>query len=142
MNFNAFIAQLTFKQADISFAIVVGLSLIFIFIFLFGYFLKVKRTASPNATPQIKGVSVIIACRNDKKHIEKNLPQWLAQDYPWQAAEHANRIMDFRDKFGEDRVIDVHYGDLMRKPIETMRTLYKALGDDFTPQAQASMQAR
>lgn len=82
MNFNAFIAQLTFKQADISFAIVVGLSLIFIFIFLFGYFLKVKRTASPNATPQINGVSVIIACRNDKKHLEKNLPQWLAQDYP------------------------------------------------------------
>ena len=40
---------------------------------------------------------------------------------------------------GEDRVIDVHYADLMRNPIETMRKLYAALGDEFTPQAQASM---
>ena len=66
---------------------------------------------------------------------------WLGTNYPWQAVEHAARIMDFRDKFGEDRVIDVHYADLMRRPIETMRTLYRALGDDYTPQAEAGMQA-
>ena len=29
----------------------------------------------------------------------------------------------------------------MRSPIETMRKLYAALGDEFTPEAQASMQA-
>jgi len=66
--------------------------------------------------------------------------QYLGADCSYQAAEHANRIMDFRDKFGEDRVIDVHYGDLMRQPIATMRTLYKALGDAFTPQAEKGMQ--
>jgi hypothetical protein len=66
---------------------------------------------------------------------------WIAQDMPWQAVLHADRIMDFRDRAGEDRVVDVHYADLMRSPIETMRKLYAALGDDFTAQAQASMQA-
>lgn len=66
--------------------------------------------------------------------------EWIAEDMPWQAVLHAERIMDFRDRHGEDRVIDVHYADLMRSPIETMRTLYAALGDAFTPEAQASMQ--
>jgi hypothetical protein len=66
--------------------------------------------------------------------------EWIAQDMPWQAVLHADRIMDFRDKHGEDRVIDIHYADLMRNPIETMRKLYASLGDEFTPEAQASMQ--
>jgi hypothetical protein len=65
--------------------------------------------------------------------------QWLGENCSWQAAEHANRIMDFRDRFGEDRVIDVHYADLMRRPIETMRQLYAGLGDAFTAEAEASM---
>lgn len=65
---------------------------------------------------------------------------YIGQNCLLQAKEHANRIMDFRDKFGEDRVIDVHYNDLMQKPIDTMRTLYKSLGDDFTGAAESSMQ--
>ncbi|HET8880638.1 MAG TPA: sulfotransferase, partial [Solimonas sp.] len=65
--------------------------------------------------------------------------QWLGENCSWQAAEHANRIMDFRDRFGEDRVVDVHYADLMRRPIETMRQLYAGLGDAFTAEAEASM---
>jgi hypothetical protein len=65
---------------------------------------------------------------------------WIAEDMPWQAVLHAERIMDFRDRHGEDRVIDVHYADLMRNPIDSMRKLYAALGDEFTPEAQASMQ--
>jgi hypothetical protein len=66
---------------------------------------------------------------------------YVGQNCLHQAAEHANRIMDFRDKFGEDRVIDVHYNELMTQPIEAMRNLYKALGDDFTAEAEAGMQA-
>ena len=66
---------------------------------------------------------------------------WVGENYPWQAVQHANRIMDFRDRFGEDRIIDVHYADMMRQPIETMRKLYAALGDEFTPEAEASIQA-
>jgi hypothetical protein len=67
--------------------------------------------------------------------------EWLAENCPWQAVQHANRIMDARDALGEERIIDVHYADLMREPIETMRKLYKALGDEFTPAAESGMRA-
>ena len=53
----------------------------------------------------------------------------------------ADRAMDARDRIGEGRIIDVQYGELMREPIATMRTLYKALGDEFTEGAEAGMQA-
>jgi hypothetical protein len=67
--------------------------------------------------------------------------EWLGQNCSWQAAQHANRIMDTRDKLGEDRIVDVHYADLMRQPLETMRTVYKALGDEFTPAAESGMRS-
>ena len=67
--------------------------------------------------------------------------EWLAENYPWQAAQHANRVMDTREKIGHDRIIDVHYADLVRDPMGTMRNLYKALGDAFTPEAEAGMRA-
>lgn len=67
--------------------------------------------------------------------------EWISQDMPWQGVEHLNRIMDARDRLGEERIIDVHYADVMRRPIETMRRLYAALGDDFTPEAEGGMQA-
>lgn len=66
--------------------------------------------------------------------------EWLAEDYPWQAVEHANRIMDFRDKHGEDKIIDVHYADLTSDPMGTMKKLYAALGDEFTTEAEAGIQ--
>ncbi len=66
--------------------------------------------------------------------------EWLGQNYPKQAAEHANRAMDARDAIGEDRIIDVHYADMMRDPIGTMRRVYAQLGDDFTTEAEVGMQ--
>jgi Sulfotransferase family len=66
---------------------------------------------------------------------------WLASNYSWQAVEHANRIMDFRDKHGEDKIIDVHYAELMTNPIGTLKKLYKQLGDELTPAAEAEIQA-
>lgn len=65
---------------------------------------------------------------------------WVGENYSWQTAQHANRIMDFRRRHGEDRIIDVNYADLMRQPMEAMRQLYQALGDTFTPEAEASIQ--
>ncbi len=67
--------------------------------------------------------------------------KWLAEDYPWQAAEHANRIMDFRDKFGEDKIIDVHYADLIDDPMAAIRKVYGALGDFFSGEAEAGIQS-
>ncbi|MDR3417269.1 MAG: sulfotransferase [Nevskia sp.] len=67
--------------------------------------------------------------------------QWLGRNCSFQAAEHAKRIMDARDKLGKDRIVDVHYGELMRDPIGTMRRLYVALGDPFTVAAESGMRA-
>jgi len=72
---------------------------------------------------------------------EKDHANWISENYFWQAIEHANRIMDAREKLGHDRIIDVHYADLVRNPLPTMRTLYKALGDEFTPEAEARVNA-
>lgn len=66
--------------------------------------------------------------------------EYIGENCLYQAAEHANRVMDFRDKHGEDRVIDVHYADLMNDPISAMRKLYTSLGDDFTEAAESGMQ--
>ncbi|MEO7247412.1 MAG: sulfotransferase [Novosphingobium sp.] len=73
-------------------------------------------------------------------HMGRIDAEWLGQDYPWQCAEHANRIMDFRDKFGEDRVIDVHYADLLSDPVGETKKLYAKLGDEWTATAEAGIQ--
>ena len=65
---------------------------------------------------------------------------WIAENCTYQAYEHANRIMDVRDKIGADQIIDVHYADLMTNPIAAMRKLYASLGDAFTPAVEAAMQ--
>lgn len=67
--------------------------------------------------------------------------EWIGQDMSFQAGEHARRIMDSRARIGHDRIIDVHYADLMRDPMATVRQLYSALGDAFTPQAEGAMQS-
>jgi hypothetical protein len=66
---------------------------------------------------------------------------WVSKNYSWQAVEHAERIMNSRETLGEDRIVDVHYADMLRNPIPTMRKLYAALGDDFTPEIEAAMQS-
>jgi hypothetical protein len=67
--------------------------------------------------------------------------EWISQNYPWQAVQHSDRIMDARAAIGKDRIIDVHYADLMREPMETMRKLYESLGDELTPAAESGMRA-
>ncbi|MBM3938372.1 MAG: hypothetical protein FJ333_06940, partial [Sphingomonadales bacterium] len=71
MNFDAFIQQLTFERSDFSFAIVVGLAMIFVLIFLFGYFLRVKRTESQSVNSNAPGISVIVVSCNAKAQLEK-----------------------------------------------------------------------
>jgi hypothetical protein len=38
-------------------------------------------------------------------------------------------------------MVDVHYADLMRDPLQTMRALYRSLGDDFSAAAENAMRA-
>lgn len=72
-------------------------------------------------------------------HMGKIDGEWLGENYSWQAAEHAERIMDFRDKYGEDKIIDVHYADLVNDPVGETRRLYAKLGDEWPPQAEAGI---
>ncbi len=67
--------------------------------------------------------------------------EWLRENCTFQAVEHANRVMDYRERRGEDSMIDVHYADLTVDPIGTMRRLYAGLGDDFMPETEAAMRA-
>jgi hypothetical protein len=67
--------------------------------------------------------------------------EWLGEDYPWQAQQHAERGMDFRDRHGENRVIDVHYADMIGDPMGTMKRLYAQLGDEWTAEAETGIQA-
>jgi hypothetical protein len=66
---------------------------------------------------------------------------FIGENCTYQAKLHVDRIMDFRERHGEDRIVDSHYADLMADPLEYMRGIYKALGDDFTPEAEAAMKA-
>ena len=75
------------------------------------------------------------------RHVGHADNRWIGQNYPAQAALHANRIMDVRDEIGENRIYDLHYASVMRDPIGTMRDLYAWLGDDYTPEAEAAMRA-
>ena len=65
--------------------------------------------------------------------------EWIAQNCTFQAVEHARRIMDFRDRHGEDSIIDVHYADLKDDPLGGMKRLYAALGDAWTDEAEQGM---
>jgi hypothetical protein len=86
------------------------------------------------------GSLMSIISLNHMGHMGKVDTEWLAEDYPWQAAEHANRIMDFREKYGEDKIIDVHYADLVDDPVGETKKLYAKLGDEWTAQAEAGIQ--
>ncbi len=67
--------------------------------------------------------------------------EWLGSQYPWYCAQHAERAMDFRDKHGEDRIIDVMYEDMTNDPMGTIKKVYAQLGDEWTPDAEAGIQA-
>jgi Sulfotransferase family len=66
--------------------------------------------------------------------------EWLGENCTYQAKEHVDRMMDYRTRHGADSMADVHYSELIANPIGSMRTLYAALGDEFTPEAEAAMQ--
>lgn len=75
------------------------------------------------------------------RHVGHADDEWIGQNYPRQAALHAERIMEAREKIGASRIYDLHYSDMLRDPVGAMRKLYVWLGDDFTSEAQGGMQA-
>ncbi len=67
--------------------------------------------------------------------------EWIGKNCTYQTGEHLTRIMDYRERHGEHSMADLHYAELLNNPIAAMRSLYAALGDDFTPEAESAMQA-
>ena len=80
-----------------------------------------------------------IISSSQMRHVGHSDDEWIGQNYPKQAALHAQRIMEVRDEIGEDRIYDLHYAKVIRDPIGAMRDLYAWLGDDYTPEAEAGM---
>jgi hypothetical protein len=67
--------------------------------------------------------------------------EWIARNYPAQAAAHVDRMVAFRKARPDVPVHDLMYADMTRDPIAQMRRLYAFLGDPFTPQVEAGMRA-
>jgi hypothetical protein len=58
-----------------------------------------------------------------------------------QLRAHITRPMKARERIGDDRFFDLHYGVLMRDPIGVMRSLYDWAGDELTASTERSMLA-
>jgi hypothetical protein len=52
-----------------------------------------------------------------------------------------DRADAFKAKHGADAIHDVQYADVVRDPIKVVRGVYDRFGDDYTPEADAAMQA-
>lgn len=81
MNFQEFFNQLHFTQLDTALAAAAGLAAFISWLYYLAIYTKVRPTspAKPGFQPP---VSIIIAARDAKTHLQKNLPLWLEQDYP------------------------------------------------------------
>ena len=47
----------------------------------------------------------------------------------------------FRAKHGADAIFDIDYAEQIADPIGQMRKVYAHIGEDFTPEVEAAMQA-
>ncbi|MDE8651109.1 sulfotransferase [Novosphingobium sp. H3SJ31-1] len=52
-----------------------------------------------------------------------------------------DRQQAFRDKHGQDAILDVQYADVMRDPITEVRRIYQRFDEPLTPRALAAMDA-
>jgi hypothetical protein len=52
-----------------------------------------------------------------------------------------DRLVDHRDRYGDNGFVDVQYTDFVADPIGTMRSVYAAFGDELTDDAEGAMRA-
>jgi hypothetical protein len=50
------------------------------------------------------------------------------------------RMIAAEERYGAERFADVHYGDLVRDPVGTVRGIYAQCGYDYTPEYDAALQ--
>jgi len=56
-------------------------------------------------------------------------------------ARSLRRVIEYRQKHGDDRFYDIAYRDMLDQPVETVRGMYEHFGEPFTPAAEAAMRA-
>lgn len=78
-----------------------------------------------------------LAANNAVGHVDLD---WISENMPWQIVQHAERAMDARARIGHDRIVDVHYADLMRDPMSALKRLYQQLDDPWLPETEAGIQ--
>ena len=64
--------------------------------------------------------------------------QYVRNRYVGQAVAHMRNAWNF-ERENPQQVTHVHYAQLMVDPIGVMRSVYAALGDEFTPEAELAM---
>jgi Sulfotransferase family len=67
--------------------------------------------------------------------------RYIADHWTDMLARSVAKVDAFRDANPRQQIVDVHYADLVRDPLATMRRVYGAFGDDLDGQAFAAMAA-
>jgi Sulfotransferase family len=73
---------------------------------------------------------------SDVDHRDDQVSTWMAV-----GETLVERVMDFRDRGGDDRFVDVAYGDLVADPIDTVVRILGHYGETLSPAAATSMRA-
>jgi hypothetical protein len=71
---------------------------------------------------------------SDADHGDSINARWTAV-----AEEIVERVMDWRNRHGDERFVDLAYGDLVADPVGTVRSTYEHFGEELSAQAEASM---
>lgn len=53
--------------------------------------------------------------------------------------EMITRVMDWRDRFGDDRFVDLTYGEITTDPVAALARVYERFDEELSPAAQAAM---
>ena len=65
--------------------------------------------------------------------------RYIAEHWTEMLATSVDRIDAFRAQHPEHQLLDVHYDDLVRSPVETVATIYDAFGDHLADEARAAI---
>ncbi|MDE2301093.1 MAG: sulfotransferase [Sphingomonadales bacterium] len=67
--------------------------------------------------------------------------RWMGAVNLRSAERGMRRMIAFREAGHEQRFFDIHFAEMQRDPFPVLERLYGFLGEEFTPQARARMQA-
>jgi Sulfotransferase family len=65
----------------------------------------------------------------------------VAERWPQMTATMLERIVSFRERNGDSRFLDVPYADIVRDPVEVVRTIYTRIGRELSPETEGVLRA-